>query len=90
MDLGKKLHIKEPDDWYTVTQKDVLSHGGKGLLNVFSGLCDDKIKDTGSPSLAIMNAFKEYNLKPWKFSSTHRGFWDSIDNQIIFLQDLAK
>jgi hypothetical protein len=29
---AKELHILEPSDWYSVSYKDIIRHGGGGLL----------------------------------------------------------
>jgi len=64
--LGKKHEYKNPDEatetemkeWYNITQNAFYNNRGRGLLVHHYG---------GSPSLAVMEIFSNYNWEPEKF-----------------------
>jgi hypothetical protein len=81
--LGLQLDFDHMDDWYKVTQKQIINNGGSGLL----------FKYNDSPSKLITSVFHDY---PWDESRFTRrniifaGHWDSADNRIAFLDRLGK
>jgi hypothetical protein len=63
--LGKQLGIKELNDWYKVTPKDIKEHGGQTLVYVYSSL----------PNLLSI-AYPDHNWEKYKFSSAYN--WDEM------------
>jgi hypothetical protein len=68
---GKQLNIKNMSDWYHVSQKDLRSLGGSGLLSKYNS----------SPSLLITTVYAEHEWLPWKFPLSS---WNE-DNQKKFM-----
>jgi len=56
------------DTFYNVTQRDLVLAGGKGLLALYGH----------SPSRLFRQVFPDHQWLPWRFSSTPRGFWNSL------------
>eukprot|EP01125_Pyxidicula_operculata_P005135 TRINITY_DN1872_c0_g1_i3.p1 TRINITY_DN1872_c0_g1~~TRINITY_DN1872_c0_g1_i3.p1 ORF type:complete len:425 (+),score=30.54 TRINITY_DN1872_c0_g1_i3:740-2014(+) len=78
--LSDTMNIKNPEDWYTVKSKDIISKNGYGLLKEYSH----------SPYILFKNMIPNYDWKPWMFSRVPIGFWDSRDNQMIYIEWLKK
>jgi hypothetical protein len=55
---GRKLGIKNLDDWYNVKRVDVIDEGGGGVLNMHFG---------GSLGKALMTIYPEHEWLPWRF-----------------------
>jgi hypothetical protein len=79
-DLGKKLEIRKPEDWYSVSPQDILKNGGEKLLRGQFG--NDHIK-------AICTSFPEIKWDTWKFQ---RGIGKTIEyeNQKKIMEEIAK
>lgn len=50
--LAEKLHIKSLEDWYNISQSDIIKNGGSGILMKFYG---------GSPLRALKAIYPDYN-----------------------------
>ena len=74
LDLGSKLNFKKPEDWYSISSKNIHEHGGRGLL-----------KHYGSMVEAIIQIFPDYKLLKWKFIRKERNYWGSYQNQKDFI-----
>lgn len=74
--LEKRLDIREPEDWYRVTNQDFRDHGGGAFLLHY----DSTI------SAAIMAYRPDYDWKEWMFDKTPKGFWDQRRNRRRYLQ----
>ena len=58
-DLGKKLKYTTKEDWYDITQEQIYSNGGGGLLiSCYKG----------SPQEFVMTVFPDYDWDPSKFN----------------------
>jgi hypothetical protein len=77
-DLGVHLGYKNIEDWYQITQQQILDFHGRGLLSHYNG----------SPTKFVMTVFREYHLKPYKFSSP-KGYWENKENQKSYAHDLG-
>jgi hypothetical protein len=78
--LGRKLMFKDMEDWYRITNKQIIENGGKVLL--------DKYRN--SPSRMIRSVYSEY---PWKNKfkgRTSENYWDIKENRINLVNRLAK
>lgn len=64
--LAESYSIATQQDWYTVTQGDILATGGGHLL---------RFQYNGSLAKALANVYPQYDWKPWKFSMVSQGFW---------------
>jgi len=69
--FGERLGIREPSDWYHVTNQDFRDHGGGAFL-----LCYDS-----TVSAAIKAYLPDYDWKEWMFDKTPKGFWDQRKNR---------
>jgi hypothetical protein len=90
---AEQLNIKEPSDWYKITQKvrnfqenylhykDIDDIGGKSLLSNYY---------RGSPALLVTSIFPEYQLLPWKFDICPKNFWNKMENQREFMNWAAQ
>jgi len=79
--LGKVLGYKSPNDWYRISARDILEHGGGPLLANYY---------RNSPSALIIAVFPEYRLLPWRFAFVPDHFWENIENQKQYLSWLLK
>jgi hypothetical protein len=48
------------------------------------------VKFSDSPSRAIMAAFPEYGLLPWKFAKSQSNYWQDKENRLQFFEWLKK
>src|SRR5690349_8425763 len=67
--LGKRLGYKDLDDWYNVTTRDIIRHGGGGLL---------KGCYNGSVSQTMQGVYPEHNWMRWRFGRTPYIFWKKL------------
>jgi hypothetical protein len=80
--LARTLKVKSADDWYDVKGSEVMKRGGSGILSKYDN----------SLYTALKSIYPEYQLQPWRFNITPKGFWEhsALDNQKAFLDDLKK
>lgn len=78
--LGKQVGFKCMDDWYNITRKDFLEHGGMSLMESYRK----------SPARILQAIYPEHNWMEWKFSQVSRGYWDDSKNLKQFLEWLGK
>lgn len=78
--LGKKLDFNSPEDWYKLTRKQVQENQGIGLLKKYDH----------SASKMVTTLFSQHPWKYWKFSSLPMDYWDNVQNQREYLEDLAE
>jgi hypothetical protein len=62
-------------------KKDFFSLGGSQLLNS---------KYNGSPYLLLSTVFPNYEWLPWKFDKCPQNYWDDFQNQLKFMNWVAK
>jgi hypothetical protein len=74
--LGKKLGVKNFEDWYNISLQDVVKYGGKNLL-LFHG---------GSLRASLAFTYPDYDWQNWRFPRVSRGYWDNIQNVKISLE----
>jgi hypothetical protein len=77
---AQQLNIKQPSDWYNVTNKDLSEIGGASLLNKYNK----------SPSSMLSAVYPEYNWLPWKFKMCPLNFWEDVNNQKKFIEWAAQ
>jgi hypothetical protein len=77
--LGEQLGIREPSDWYHVTNQDFKNHGGGGFLLQYN--C--------TVSAAIKSYLPEFDWKEWMFDKTPKGFWQNRKNRQQYLMWLG-
>lgn len=78
--LGLQLGLKSNEDWYSVTNEDVIKHGGSGLL---------AHKYSSSFYKLISTVYSDVEWTPWKFTRISRGYWNDINNQRKYLDWLG-
>lgn len=69
--LTQQLQIKDWQQWYNVTSKQIRKCGGGGLLECFGN----------SPALMLTTLKPNHPWLPWKFNRVPNGFWE---NKVIF------
>jgi hypothetical protein len=69
--LGERLGIREPSDWYHVTNQDFRDNGGGAFL----------LQYDSTVSAAIMSYLPDYDWKEWMFDKTPKGFWNQRKNR---------
>jgi hypothetical protein len=78
--VAKELNVKDHNDWYKVTHKDIVSLGGSGLLT----------KHENSHFAMLPKVYPEYEWLPWRFGVCPKNYWDDTKNQKKFLDWVAK
>jgi len=79
-DFANSHNFSSWENWYHVTNDEIIHHGGHGLLQV----------NDGSIINTITSTFPEYPWKLWKFAHLPEGHWQSLQNQRKFMDDLAQ
>jgi hypothetical protein len=72
----RKLGYERLEDWYRVSQDDLINIGGGSLLLHYGG----------SPYSLLLSVFPDHKWIPWKFYKLPRTFWDDIANQKSFFE----
>eukprot|EP00026_Physarum_polycephalum_P009957 Phypoly_transcript_10098.p1 GENE.Phypoly_transcript_10098~~Phypoly_transcript_10098.p1 ORF type:complete len:437 (+),score=59.46 Phypoly_transcript_10098:103-1311(+) len=75
--LSSKLKIREMNDWYSVSAKSVIEHGGVGILQQHKTV----------PQM-LAQGYPEHKWIPWFFKSG-QGTWDSVETRREFVLYLA-
>jgi hypothetical protein len=71
------LHL---EDWYNVTNYDIISRGGLGLLTMYEqSICQ-----------LLMSIYNNFEWQPWRFEKTERSHWDMIDYHRKFFDTLGE
>lgn len=78
--LGQKLNIEQPSDWYKVTWTDVVRMGGSSILNYYNG----------SLHRALSQIYPETRWEVWKWEQAPKGAWKDSRNVKDFIADLEK
>lgn len=76
-DLAEKKRVADTMGWKAITHKDVVDHGGAGLLDRFSGSLYLLLRD--AYDLDAWDAFEQRHQTP-------KGFWNSEENVRSFLE----
>jgi aromatic ring-cleaving dioxygenase len=69
--LGEKLNYKNMEDWYKITQKDIHSNHGCGLLGTYYN---------NSSLQFLKSVFPQERWLPWKFTVTANNIWKDKQN----------
>jgi len=78
-DIGKKIGIRNLDDWYSIKVTSLAPFGASSILKLYGGTLSKLL-----PSV--------YPNHPWdvsKFSVKPRKYWSFIENQRKFMDDLG-
>jgi hypothetical protein len=79
--LSKEFGIKQMDDWYKITTKNIEEKGGNEFLSKFNG----------SPFKLIQSTYPNHPWLPWRFSNrVPLGFWEQEKNCMDFMEWLGK
>jgi len=81
-EMAVKLGFNPEDmeSWYRVTNQTLLDNGASALLK----------KHEGSLFSLFSAVFPEHKWDPLKFSQAPRNYWNSIDNQRNFMDELGR
>ena len=77
LNLKQNLDLKSPNDWNLLTKKDIKTHGGSCLLNIYS---INEIKCLGCPELEISFKSMKNSIQFWKNQ-------ENIQNFLIYLKE---
>jgi hypothetical protein len=78
--LAERKDMKTPQEWYSLTDQDIIENGGNGLMiNRYQG----------SKYLALNAIYPDTHWQPWKFDKIPHGYWDQMENQLEFFNDIA-
>lgn len=78
--LAKKCDIKQPDDWYRITNRDFRTNkGGAFLLHYDSTI-----------SAAVKAFVPKHRWHEWQFARTPKGFWEEPKNRVRYMKWLGK
>lgn len=80
--VGRRLGIAPGDyaSWYKISNKDLLRHGGRGLLGRYNG----------SLSKLLASVFSEHPWDIGQFVHKPRNYWSSTSNKREYLTELGK
>src|SRR5205823_3557128 len=68
------------EDWYRLSQEQLIEHGGAGLLKPF-----------GDSLLPLLKDYRpEYSWLEWRFQQVPKGFWDERTNRRRYLDWLGQ
>jgi hypothetical protein len=77
--IAAKLNIKDKEEWYSVSYKDVYDRGGNSLIsNCYKG----------SLTRAIVSIYSDYPWQIWRFRQVPRRFWKNTENLKQFVSHL--
>ena len=82
--LYNKLELSSFNDWNNVTNQQVLSNGGKELLDRYNGELKEAIKN-----IYIEEEIKNY-IPPFSFKNIPKSYWNSRENQREYIHKLLK
>jgi len=79
--LAKKFGFKdgEMEGWYKVSHKMIIENGGSGLLKRFDG----------SFQSLLESIYPDFKWDPLKFIKAPMNYWDSMENQRKFMENLS-
>jgi hypothetical protein len=91
--LATKLGIQHHDDWYSISYSTVIESGGRPVIVQYNNSLYKMLK-TVYPEYPYHTIYSignntRYPWVSWKFSRVPRGFWSSLQNQRLFLDDMA-
>lgn len=78
--MKSSLNINQPEDWYNVSQRNIMDFGGASLLDYFGG----------SPSRLIMTVYPNFEWNELRFKHTSRSYWSNQDNVERFMKKLEE
>src|SRR6266540_3951192 len=78
--LGQQLGYRRPEDWYRLTQDQLIAHGGARPLKPFGDSLLPLLKDY----------LPEYEWLEWRFRQVPKGFWDKRANRLRYLNWLGQ
>lgn len=78
--VATRLHITHWEQWYEVTQ-DKLLEAGAGRVSVFY---------EHTPLYMLPALYPYYNWKLWKFPKVPNSYWEDLQNQRKYLEDMMQ
>lgn len=82
--LGRTFGVRAPADWQRVRRKDVVDHGGSGLLQRYDNSLTNALVDAFPENKELQKALDGEGMKKTK------GYWDSAVNRQKFLEGVKK
>jgi len=78
--LGQQCGIAEPDDWYSITNRDFREHKGGAFLLYYNSTI----------SAAVKAYLPKRTWNEWQFGKTPKGFWGDRNNRQRYMKWLGK
>jgi hypothetical protein len=78
--LATKLDYKNIDDWYKINSILINKNYGSGLIKFYKG----------SPIMFLKEVFPQHKWLEWKFTQTTQGFWNKLENHILYVNYLSE
>eukprot|EP00026_Physarum_polycephalum_P013000 Phypoly_transcript_13357.p1 GENE.Phypoly_transcript_13357~~Phypoly_transcript_13357.p1 ORF type:complete len:301 (+),score=40.83 Phypoly_transcript_13357:162-1064(+) len=76
--LEVKLSFSKMEDWYQIEARHFIKNGGYTLLQRYM-----------SPRLVVMELMSDHKWEVWLFKNVGLNFWNDLNNQCLFLENLA-
>ena len=78
--LTEELKIKQLDDWYQITARDITQNYGSRFLQIYGG----------SVAAVVKRFHPKHRWLPWKFRNTPAHFFKQKENRIQYLRWLER
>jgi len=78
--IGTQLGFKSFEDWYNITHRDIIKHGGRALLSYYNN----------SPMNAVLSIYRDFDWLVWKFNFVPIDFWKEKKNQRKYFDWVGK
>lgn len=82
----KEKQMKSAEDWYRVSIKDIKEKGGDGMVREYGLLVSNFFYLLNILKGALQKIYPHYDWKPWLFTVTPPGFWESEKNHLKYFQ----
>eukprot|EP01114_Cavostelium_apophysatum_P016893 TRINITY_DN4898_c1_g1_i1.p1 TRINITY_DN4898_c1_g1~~TRINITY_DN4898_c1_g1_i1.p1 ORF type:complete len:482 (+),score=101.22 TRINITY_DN4898_c1_g1_i1:85-1530(+) len=78
--LLRELNLKDQEEWYQVSERDIFNFGGIGMLEYYDN----------SPIMALTKIFPEHKWQLWKFPRAAQKYWKDPTMQKEYMDWLFK
>jgi hypothetical protein len=76
-EIGQRLGVASPKDWYSISREQVAEHGGLSLL----------LRHSNSFYETLSAVYPEHTFEGWRFKTVPRGYWTTPPNRRSFLEE---
>ena len=78
--LAERCGVKQPDDWYGITNRDFRTHKGGAFLLYYDSTISEAVKAY----------LPKRSWNEWQFGKTPKNFWDDRTNRVRYMKWLGK